>query len=72
MDQYGHQFLFVCKVIEGIRGPGREQGVTDKVLYDSAGNVEGTIVSTPYNDGALPMYFVRYYRRIPSRSGKKA
>ena len=66
-DAYGHQFMFVCKVIEGVRVNGTNQGTTNTILFDSAGNQDGTIISTPYNDGALPMYFVRYYKHIPAR-----
>jgi hypothetical protein len=69
-DAYGHQFMFVCKVIEGKRQMGVNRGITDITRYDSAGNAEGTIISTPFNDGALPMYFVRYYNHIPSRRPK--
>jgi hypothetical protein len=66
-DIYGHQFMFVCKVIEGVRTIGTNQGTTDTILFDSAGNADGTILSSPYNDGALPVYFVRYYKHIPRK-----
>lgn len=64
-DDYGHQFLFVCKVIEGRTCLGKDSGKTDTSKYDCARNHDGTILSTPYSDGALPVYFVRYYKHIP-------
>jgi hypothetical protein len=68
IDAYGHQFMFVCKVIEGRRTKGTHNGITNTAIFDSAGDASGSIISTPFNDGALPMYFMRYYKRIPNPS----
>lgn len=67
-DSYGHQFVLVCKVIEGRSCIGTSKGITDTRVYDSACDYTNTILSTPYNDGALPVYIVRYYKAIPKRA----
>jgi Poly(ADP-ribose) polymerase catalytic domain len=65
-DSYGSQFLFVCRVIEGRTCIGTPNGITDTSKYESATNSNGSIVSSPYNDGVLPLYFIRWFRKIPA------
>lgn len=65
-DKYGHQILLVCKVIEGRSCLGTIDGITDTNLYESARNSAGTILSTPYSAGAIPLYLVRWFRKFPT------
>ena len=69
-DESRHQFLFVCRVIIGRSCIGTDQGITDTNRFDSAGN-GSTIVSTPYSDGALPVYFIRWANKFPLLGGNK-
>lgn len=63
-DAANHQFLFVCRVIIGRSCIGTNQGITDTKKYDSAGD-GSTIVSTPYSDGAIPVYYIRWAAKFP-------
>jgi len=71
-DVYGHQCLFVCRVLEGRRCIGHTSGTTDTRQFESAGSPDGSIISTPFNDGVVPVYLLRWYRKFPTEwNGRK-
>ena len=63
-DSYGYKIMFVCKVIEGVTKLGKANEVPDTHVMDSFTN-GSTILVSPYADGAVPIYVVRWYHHVP-------
>lgn len=63
-DSYGYKIMFVCKVIEGVTKVGSSNEAPDTRVMDSFTNGADILVS-PYPDGAVPIYVVRWYREVP-------
>lgn len=64
-DSHGYKIMFVCKVIQGVSGPGRPNEVINTRVYDSHQSACDTILVSPYADGAVPLYVLRFYEFVP-------
>ena len=64
-DQHGYKIMFACKVIKGKSEIGKANQSWDTKLWDSFTNGSDSIVVSPYPDGAVPLYVVRWYGFVP-------
>lgn len=64
-DQYGYKIMFACKVIKGASEMGAADKICDTTKWDSFANSCDSIVVSPYRDGAVPLYVVRWYGFVP-------
>jgi len=59
-------YMFVCNVLVGRCKTGVPNETVDVAVYDNTSNVAtgeiGSIVTTPYDDGAYPEYLVGFYK----------
>lgn len=64
-DQHGYKIMFACKVIKGISDCGTTDRAWDTKKWDSFTNGCDSIIVSPYPDGAVPLYVVRWYGFVP-------
>lgn len=65
VDQHGYKIMFACKVIKGISERGAANQDWDTKKWDSFNNGGSDILVSPYPDGAVPLYVVRWYGFVP-------
>lgn len=64
-DQHGYKIMFACKVIKGATELGAHNKEADIKRWDSFTNGCDSIIVSPYPDGAVPLYVVRWYGFVP-------
>lgn len=64
-DQHGYKIMFACKIIKGLSTVGKADQPWDTAKWDSFTNGSDLIVVSPYSDGAVPLYVVRWYGFVP-------
>lgn len=55
-------FMFICNVLIGKSKIGSRDEQIDTNIYDNLTNKDGSIIVTPYNDGAVPVYCAVFYK----------
>ena len=64
-DHHGYKIMFACKVIKGVSELGNHNKEANTKLWDSFTNGCDSIIESPYPDGAVPLYVVRWYGFVP-------
>lgn len=65
LDQHGYKIMFACKVIKGVSEEGSPNRPWDTKRWDSFTGGGDSILVSPYPDGAVPLYVVRWYGFVP-------
>lgn len=65
LDQHGYKIMFACKVIKGVSDVGSPNRPWDTKKWDSFTGGGNAILVSPYPDGAVPLYVVRWYGFVP-------
>jgi hypothetical protein len=64
-DEHGYNFMLVNAVVRGATCVGSSNAAIDTSRYDSAQSGDGTILVTPYADGAMTTHVIRYFGALP-------